>query len=684
MSIKRWEVPVADEGVIQALQDQTGLSRLICGVLAARGYKTAEQAEKFLKAGRLSDPFSLKDMDKAVERITRAVQNGERVAVYGDYDCDGITSTVLLTSYLESAGADVLYKIPTRDEGYGLNMDAVRELAEEGVGLIVTVDNGISALKEISYAVQLGMDVVVTDHHKPQGLLPDAAAVVDPHRADCESGCRQLAGVGVVFKLICAMEGDEGYEMLEYYSDLVCVGTIGDVMPLTGENRTMVKHGLERLASADNPGLAALMEAAGISGKELSGGSVAFGIVPRINVAGRLGSADRAVELLRCEHPDLAAQIARELDELNRTRRQMEEEILADIDEAVRRNPGLLYERILILSGEGWHHGLIGIAASKVLERYGKPVILLSVEDGIARGSGRSIEGFSIIDAVAACSDLLTKFGGHTLAAGMTLAAIEIEHFTARILEYARDNAPVMPVPVSRVDCVLDAGCLRLNEVEQLQLLEPTGEGNRPPVFLMRSLRVDGMYPTSDKKHIRLKLSGANGNFYAIYFRVTEETAPCKIGDQVDILANVGLSLYNGEKRLSVRAEDIRLSGADQEAAVAGRQRYHRYRSGELDQWEELVPGREDLAVLYRYLKNSGRTLYSLEGIFWSLRSAVDYCKIAVGLDMMEELGLIARSERDGMMEIRLVPAQVKVDIEKASVIQRLKEQASGASLVHN
>lgn len=674
MGIKKWIMPQGHESDIHALMDETSLPELCCSVLHARGCRTKADIDAFTAGAPLSDPFALADMDKAVERIRAALATEERIAVYGDYDCDGVTATALLISYLQSVGADAFYYIPGRErEGYGLNNGAVDFIREQGAGLIITVDNGISASGEIAYAKSLGIDVVVTDHHMPHGTLPEAVAVVDAHRTDCTSGLTEMAGVGIAFKLICALEGG-GEDMLDCYADLVALGIIGDVVPLTGENRTIVRYGLDLLSETARPGLQALLEVSGISGK-VSCESVTYGLVPRINAAGRMDSVDDAVELLLTDDVRNAYELAQAVDEHNRQRKRIEAEISAEIDGILAKNPQILNERLLIVQGSNWHHGVVGIVASKVLEKYGLPTILLSVENGVARGSGRSIEGFSLIDAISACSEHLTQYGGHTLAAGMTLPAGKVGEFAAGLQAYAQEKHAAMPMSAYTIDCAVNPAAISVEAVRSLSLLEPFGQGNRPPLILIQDLLVEGVYPTAGGEHIRIRLAKDGASFYAIYFRMSEEEFPYHAGDRVDVVANIGAGEYNGKAQISVKIKDLRMSGAPQEEILAQNEWYARFSAGEIRCAKELLlPQREDLAVLYKYIRAAGGFRHGAVELFYRLmRTGISFARMRVALDVFEEMGLIERAGRSEQAAIRVLPVADKVDIEQSKILMSLR-----------
>ena len=405
MAVKKWNLVRFDKAEAARLAEELKLPGLMADLLVSRGIDSAGKARAFLGGEEaFSDPMEYADMEKAVERIGRAINEEERICVYGDYDCDGVTATVLLYSYFEDCGADVLYYIPDRySEGYGLNKKAIDRLKKAGVGLIVTVDNGISAIEEIEYAMKKGIDVIVTDHHMPRPELPGAAAVVDPHREDCGGAEKELAGVGVAFKLVCAMEGECGETLIDQYGDIVALGTIADVVPLLGENRLIARKGVELIQYTDRRGMAALIRASGLDEKDITAENVSFGIAPRINSSARIGSAAEAVNLLLTEDGEYAEELTQELIRRNRVRQELEREIMAQIDEYIAQHPETLFDRVLVLSGTGWHHGVIGIVCARLVERYGKPCVLISVEGTEARGSARSVEGFSMVDAVASC-----------------------------------------------------------------------------------------------------------------------------------------------------------------------------------------------------------------------------------------------------------------------------------------
>ena len=576
MGFKKWKLPQTAPERVENLISQTGMERIAAQILDGRGISDPQQAMQYIgcdSAARLHDPFLMKDMDKAVERLSEAVEQGEQIAVYGDYDCDGITATAMLYSYLEDLGAQVIYYIPDRDvEGYGLNRAALDFLKEQQVELIVTVDNGISALDEAVYAKELGIDLIITDHHQPRPQLPQACAVIDPHQQDCEYPFKALCGAGVAFKLICAMEGDlGGEEMIWHFGELAAIATMADVVELTGENRLIVQRGLECIAQGEQVGVHALIEAAGMSGRKLDSIDLAFGLAPRINAAGRLGQTDLAMELLLCDRQSQAMELAQQLNELNEQRKALVDHIYEEINAKIARHPEILQERVILLYGEGWHHGVIGIAAARLVEEYSKPCVLFSIEEDQARGSARSVEGYSIIAAISRCSSLLTRYGGHDQAAGMTVPVEHLREFIDQMLQDAREHFDLMPVDQLKIDAVVDAEQLNLKTVYGMQQLRPFGCGNEQPVVAMPGCRIEAICPLSENRHLRLKLSYQGKSFSAIYFRMSPDRFPFYIGDTVDVAANLDVNEYNGEKKCFCQDKG-RAAARSQTGQAGGRQ----------------------------------------------------------------------------------------------------------------
>lgn len=679
MPLKRWiwpgETKQADELAA------AGIQPLTARVLASRGIGSPNEARRFLSTeGELHDPFLMKGMEQAVALIEGALQEGKLIVIYGDYDCDGITSTVLLYRYLEEQGANVGYYIPDREEeGYGLNMEACETLHQNGAELVITVDNGISAAAEIDRLHELGIKVVVTDHHQPPEILPAADALIDPHCEDSGYPFRELCGVGVAFKLVCALEGDiEGVDTLARYADLAAIGTIADVVPLCGENRIIARAGLQKMEESENPGICALLAAAGLAEKALGAESVSFGLAPRLNAASRMGNCDDSVALMLCDDPQQAAVLAERVDAANRERKQLEGAIMADIARQVEEDPSLLRYRVLVLAGEGWHHGIVGIAASRMVERYGKPCLLIGTQGEEARGSARSVPGFSVIDAITRCKDCLIKFGGHPLAAGFSLKTSDVGRLRAALERAAAGMAPDMPIPQLPLDAALHPRELDIATIEQLSALEPFGAGNELPLFLLPGARIEEINAIGEGKHLKLRLRFGERSHYAVYFGMTVGRFPYRVGEAVDVAANLSVSEYLGQKRLSIKIRDLRPQGFDQEEYFADYCCCERLSRGEEltpEQAGRITPVREELALVYRAVqKRSGLPADGDQFYLSCCRGRLGCGKTRVALDVLLEAGLIA--SRDGQLQI--LPAEGKKDLMSTKILSRLHSVLSG------
>ena len=682
MGVRRWVVETIDEKSVKELCESCEISETAAALLVSRGLSDPEEAQRFLECSfSPADPFSFADMDKAVARINQALDDFEKIAVYGDYDADGITATALLYSYLEASGGNVIFYIPSREgEGYGLHKEAIDKLKAQEVSLIVTVDNGISALEEIAYAKTLGMDVVVTDHHLPGEILPDAAAVVNPHRADCGSDFKFYAGVGVAFELVCAMDGDFE-QALENYADLVALGTIADVMPLTGRNRAIVQRGLAQLQHSERVGLRALSEAAGVQGKKLTAGTVAFSLIPRINAAGRVGSPYQALELLLCEEEEQAAELSLHLSDFNTKRQEAELVIIAEAEALFAEIPGLIHDPVLVFAKEGWHPGIIGIAASRLVDKYGKPVVMITIEGEEAKGSSRSLAGFSIHEALTACAGDLLHFGGHKLAAGLSLKPENIDVFRKNINRYALDNIPQMPVPVVRIDAVTEMKNVNMNTVGEMAALEPFGQANPTPVLGVMRAEIASIYPIGQTgKHIKIGLTRGQSTLSVAKFNTTAEEFPYTCGEMVDVALSIDKSVYKEKVYLSAVAKDFRFTGFDQEKMIEEYFLYERTMRGESyakEQQDKILPNREDFANVYRFLKRNGGWKHSLEILYFRLgQQKITYGRMCLCLDALEELKLITTHKNGENIQIELSEATEKADLESSELLQQVKARA--------
>lgn len=677
MGRKKWVVSEFDKDLCAEISQQYGVSPFAALIAVSKGITDEGDLDDFFSEEPvyLSDPYELPDMEKAVFRIRKALSENEKIAVFGDYDADGVTSTALLYIYLKNCGADVVYYIPDRNgEGYGMNCAAIESISEQGVKLIVTVDNGISAFEEAQRIKQLGMELVVTDHHRAGEDLPEACAVVDPFRLDyiCD-GFREWAGVGVVYKLIEALEEDDENSLLDEYSDLVAIGTIGDVVNLRSENRQFVKSGVAKINESPRVGIEALKAVAGFLEKEMTSTSVAFSICPRINAAGRMGSALESLELLLCDDPLEAERLAQSINGANLSRQATETEILKQAIELVESSERLKYSRVLVVEGENWHTGVIGIVAARMVERYSKPCIIVSIQsDGTAKGSGRSIPGFSLYDALKSCEQHLTQYGGHTLAAGLSLEADMIESFTEAINDYARSVGDVFPELT--IDCKLNPKYLNLDLLDALKALEPFGAGNKQPVFGLYNMYLEKVEGVSNSKHSRLILSRNGATLSAMKFGVSPEALDFKAGDTVDVAVSIDKNVYMGTTRLSVTARDIRFSALKENSVIESVLLYEKIRRNEkVDSLSAVkaLPTREITARVYKTLRKYPVWKWSSESLDYRIGDDGErYCAVMIALDVLEELQLIERKNNG----IKLINTDRKTDLESSEIIRAIRE----------
>lgn len=680
--MKVWSVAKVNKERAIAMANRLEIPPLLAMMLDIRGITKEEDVINFLQENKdFSDPFLMKDMDKAVERITTAVENGEKICVYGDYDADGVTSTSLLYSYLrDSLGADVMFYIPTRTgEGYGMNKGAVDKIHSLGVTLIITVDNGISAREEIDYANSLDIDTVITDHHMPSGAIPKAVAVVNAHQKDDKSPFKDFSGVGVAFKLVMAIEGEyaDVDSLLENFSDIATLGTIGDIVPLVGENRTLVKNGLRHIQNSDRIGINAMKQESGIAEKEINSSNVAFTLVPRINAGGRLGSSEKSVNLLLTEDEDEAVTIADKLGMDNRERQSIEKEILASIDEEVRRTPNIVNDKILVFAGKGWHQGVVGIAASRIKEIYDKPTIIIGIDDdGVARGSGRSVEGFSLCDAVFACSEHLTHYGGHPMAVGISLEKEKINDFRKAINAYCKDIK--MPYNILHIDCKLNPNQLDLSILDCLSYIEPCGASNPSPIFGLYNMTVIATKEIGNGNHMRITLSRGQGQVpvYAVYFNHNFQSCSYRNGDIIDVAVSLDRNIYNGQENLSVIIKDIKYSQSNNEELIDSERIFDkfakRYRLTK-NEVMSILPTRNDFAYVYRFLKQNKGFIYGEYALVNALNYKISMGKLIVILYSMKELGLInwLQGLYQSIIEMK---ESGKVNLEDSVFIKKLKE----------
>ncbi len=728
---ERYTASTEAERVVLEIAQTLNLTIPAARVLYNRGCTSAVAAKAFLDQSeeKMHDPFLLKDVDLAVARIRRAIERHERIAIYGDYDVDGVTSVSLLYLFLSERGADVGYYIPSRvRDGYGVTKAAIDMLAKErGVNLIITVDTGITAIDEVRHASELGVDMVITDHHECHAELPQACAVVNPHRDDCAYPFKELAGVGVVFKLLCAYEMTEcieqgrapiegAHHVCSEYADLVALGTIADVMPIVDENRIIVSYGLYMIANTHRLGLSALIDAALPSTrtrggvpvpltpeervaqrkKRINSGFVGFGLAPRINAAGRISTASKAVELLLAETDEEARTLAQELCEIN-VRRQIEENRVAEQAYAmIEESVDFENDRIIVLDGDHWPQGIVGIVSSRVTERYGLPSILISFDgsvkdetptsEDIGKGSGRSVKGMNLVESLMACDDLLIRYGGHELAAGMSIARGNIERFRRRINEVARAQLGEEQLVLQlSAECELSSEDMTMRLAEELERMEPFGVANPVPQFIARDLTVQRIVAMGGGKHTKILLSDGDFSVYGVYFGISPMQLHLSAGERVDVLFQLNINEFQNERSLQLIVQDICKGEAYLKEQKRIRDRYEEIRSGApLSEDEEcFIPTREDFALVYTFLRREfrqGNTTYSDHALLTALEheapGRINYIKLKYIIRILEELQICGVSEPDAgfyIFDVYFTPSKTSID--KSSILKKLRSQ---------
>lgn len=711
-----------DEG-IREMADALGVSPLFAVLLYNRGYTTAEAARRFMRFEETDfhNPYLMADMDKAVDRILFAVENKEKIYIYGDYDVDGVTSVSMLYLYLTSLGAEVGIKIPKREgEGYGVSSAAVKAIAEQGVSLIITVDTGITANAEVEYASELGVDFVVTDHHECHGELPRACAVVNPHRPDCEYPFKDLAGVGVVFKVICACEIRQclnngtpildGIKRVTYeYADLAAVGTIADVMPVIDENRLIISMGLSRIERSCRAGLEALIDASSTKKSQESSAKkrkmtsrmIGFGIAPRINAAGRISDATIAVKLLLEENREKAAEYAEELCEINRKRQYEENRVAAEAYDMIENDPTIDDDLVIVLESNDWQQGIIGIVSSRITEKYGLPSILVSfrgsmiggeehdMDDG--KGSGRSVKGMNLVGALTACDELLVKYGGHELAAGLTVKRGCLPEFRQKINEYAKGH---LTEDIFRIhmeaDCELDMRDLTMELAQEVMLLEPCGTsnatGNPTPAFIMRNVTVKRVTHTRDGNHTILQLEQNGAFITGMYYGVGATELGFEAGDSVDLFFNVEINDYKNVCSVQIIVKDACLAKDFVDVINNEKRRYEEIRQGgDFLLSEAVIPDRNDFARVYTMLRReyrNGNGVLDLKGMMRLVNNSseepINYTKIKYILRILNELKICEVEElNNDIYSFSVAFNAAKTNIEKSSILRKLKSQCS-------
>ena len=673
-----WNVQTPEMGAVNALVTG-GYAPLSAMILASRGMKTAAAADAFLSCSDpLPDPFLLKDMDKAVGRVALAMTRGEKIAVFGDYDVDGITATCLLTHFLRSCDADAVSYIPGRlEEGYGLNPIAIHQLHEEGVNLIITVDCGITAVAEAKLCKELGIDLVITDHHECKDILPEAIAVVNPHRTDSGYPHMNLSGVGVAFKLACALSGSTE-QMLAEYADMVCLGTVADVMPLVGENRVYVERGLKSLRATHRPGIAALMAECNCDPKSLNASSIGFILAPRINAAGRIGKIELAVQLFLTQDPQEAVAVAQGLCDLNRQRQAVESEIFS---QAVQMLPAGKPPQAIVLADESWHQGVVGIVASRLAEEYCCPTFLICLDGEHGKASSRSYGGFNLFSSLTSLSHLLESYGGHELAAGFTIHRDRIQDFRAAICrlaeEYYDDAGPRTALDI---DCAISPELLSIKGIDGLSVLEPCGNGCPKPVLMLENATIDRISLVGNGRHTRLRLRCGRFVLNGIWFSTTPEAAAIEPGDLVDVAFQPQVNEFRGERSVQLNVLDIRPHCSIPCSADASL--YRRLRTGSLTpaEAELLLPSRQVLGAVWRYLADRGSQSIRETPICLCRKVVrrsgleIDTGLLLTCLDIFSEVGLLQLQRMHKYLQIRLNSVDGKADLQQSSTMRRLQQ----------
>lgn len=677
MALKKWGFQKVDKQLANELANECDVDPMIALLLSGRGFTDPYDIETFVFGDEpLCDPFELPDMDRAVERIQQAFDRNEMIAVCGDYDADGVTASALLYTYLHNKGCRVVCEIPERlEEGYGLHNSIIDRLHQQGVALIITVDNGIGCVDEIAHANALGIDVVITDHHRPGVQLPPAVAVVDPYVDPSSEQFVGYAGVGVAFKLVCALEGCACEEMLEEYGDLVAIGTVADVVPLVDENRLLVQRGLTVLNRQERLGLRELIDAADIMSETLGADQIAYGIAPRINAAGRMGRSFRAFELLTTDDVNEARLLAAEICHEN-LRRQDVEAVVSDTCRILHYQSGIhFYDRVIVIADYNWHHGVLGIVAARLCSQFGKPVIVLSVDGDVAKGSARSLEGFDLFAALSSCSDVLLQFGGHTLAAGLTIDTSRIDEFRERINRYACSQGD-RPIPALHIDCKLSPLGAGESTANAIRALAPHGCQNPVPVFALMNMELNAVQPVGGGRSLRLTLSRDGTVVICMKFGMGVHDFPFQVGDVIDLAVVFRYSTYKNRPAFSLVVQDVRPAGFDDEQMFADLSLFESFMAGEslnCEQQERLLPNRDDLGIVYRFIRSNPKMKISPSVFLMRTEYAVPLGKILVALKVFEEFGFIEWFFDGECLQITFLHPDGKFDLTNSEILLKLR-----------
>lgn len=717
---KHWIIRSKDDiGVDTAVSNiafELGINPIVARLLYNRGYRDFHSAKSFIymESEMLQNPLLMLDMDVGVKRIAEALRLGEKITVYGDYDVDGVTAVCTLYLYLRSLGANIDYYIPNRaGEGYGVSNSAIDLIAAGGTKLIITVDTGITANDEVLYAKSLGVDFIVTDHHECRDDIPDCVAVINPHRPGCPYPFKELAGVGVVFKLISAYEElilgksrrAAADKIFSEYSDLVAIGTIADVMPIKEENRLIVRHGLNMIENTKRIGLAALIEATQAKSDQqrsrvrkkktkITSGYIGYTLAPRINAAGRLMSAELAVKLFLAEDRESADEIAMELCQANKERQAEENKIMKEAYEKIEdydidNNP------VIVLDADTWHHGVIGIVSSRITEKYFRPSILVSFEgntgeepslDDVGKGSGRSVKGLNLVDALYHCSDKLVKFGGHELAAGLSVTRGNLKEFREMINAFARDKLKESDiVPSIEADYEIEFSDINLALAKSFGMLEPYGVGNPVPVLVLRGATLVDISGVSEGKHSKLVVSNGKNTLTAMYFSNSPDSLGLYVGDKIDLLFNLDINEWGDRESVQLIVRDLRHSLSQEKLFMTERTRYEEIKNGaRFSESEEILPTREDFAAVYKFMlgaQRAGQNTLShrditsrFNGEFGNIK--IGYAKLKIIIMVFMELNIFSLDEiSEEVYKFNIQYTSSKTELDKSTLLRRLRQQ---------
>lgn len=641
MVIKNWEILKADEEKQREIVKEYSISSFLAGVLTARGYNKVSAAQILRPSNYFADPFLLPDMKKAVERIEKAILLNEKIVIYGDYDVDGMTATVIMVKYLKARNANVSYYIPDREEeGYGLNIGALRKLKEAKTDLIITVDNGIAAETEARLAKEWGMDLIITDHHTLREVIPDALAVIDPLREEY-NGFAKIAGVCVAFKLIVALEKGNFTKAFNDYGALVCIGTIADVMPIISENRYIVEKGVELLQKEQTPGIEALKQSVRASGNKITLKDISFTIAPRLNAAARLNSINTAVDLLMSEDKQESERLAEELKQKNQERKQLEKEALNSALDFLAKNTEEQNRKVIIIDGNDWHPGVLGIVAAKIADKFSKPCIVIGKYDKIAKGSGRSVGDFPLIDALNNAGECLIKYGGHKAAVGFSICVDKIEEFKRKLEDYVEKNFLTMPSSKLIIDKEVDLKELSIKNISELELLQPFGSGNEEPLFKILDVKIKQIIPLCGGKYVKLRVVQQEKTSDLLCFSTGIDEFFYKPGENIDAIVSCKVDYYGVIEQATIKIVDLRPTQFNQTDYFEERGNYENFKRGKITLKANLCPTREEVAIVYRCIRRY-RNFQDVDSIFLKLQHFnIQYCKFRLIIDVLEEFNLI-------------------------------------------